>query len=408
MNDEKIRGREGKTRRLYFSDPYRCDFTAAVLKKETVGERPAVVLDQTCFYPTSGGQPSDKGILGGTEVVEVIEDGDIILHVLEEDLPATRVEGRVDWPTRFDHMQQHTGQHILSQAFDELLRGGTLSFHLGDGLSTLEIGLREISDGDLARVEDRANAVVFENRDVKTSFIRGDDIAEVPFRRPPKKEGEIRVVEVDGFDTSACGGTHCRKTGEVGLIKVIGTEKIRGNLRFSFVCGARALADFRWKDRDIRQVAALFSTSERNCVTIVEKWMMDFKAMKKRDRKIEERLAFFDAQETIKRESGPVIHGVFHDRTPGEIRSLALNIIRNGPFVVIYGTRSETQGHLVIACEESLELDMRTLIPIVEDVIPVKGGGRPSMIELVTPEKDKLAAAVAAARSFVEKTLADN
>ena len=128
MNDEKRKGRTEKTKRLDFTDPYQCDFTAAVLGRETIRELPAVVLDQTCFYPTSGGQPCDKGTLGGKEVVDVLEEEGVILHVLKEDLSAPRVEGKVDWPTRFDHMQQHTGQHILSQAFDELFEGRTLSF----------------------------------------------------------------------------------------------------------------------------------------------------------------------------------------------------------------------------------------------------------------------------------------
>ena len=168
-------------------------------------------------------------------------------------------------------MQQHTGQHVLSQAFWELLKGETLSFHMGPDVSTLEIGLKTISDSDCDRVEDRANAVVWQNREVKTYFVPEERIAEVPLRRPPKKQGLLRVVEVDGFDYSACGGTHVRRTGEIGLIKLGGIEKIRGNLRFDFLCGGRALRDYRAEDRAVRKLAAAFSCPPAEIAGQVEK-----------------------------------------------------------------------------------------------------------------------------------------
>ena len=391
-----------QTRRLYFEDAYSLEFEAVVLEKRTYEGSPAVVLDRTAFYPESGGQPWDKGTLGGVEVLKVLDLDAVILHVLRADVPAGRVRGLVDGPTRFDHMQQHTGQHILSQAFFEVLKGETLSFHLGADVSTLEIGLRAVSDADLDRVEDRANAIVREDREVKTYLVPEERIGEVPLRRPPKKQGLLRVVEVAGFDYSACGGTHCRRSGEVGLIKVLGYEKIRGNVRFDFLCGSRAVADYRVKDRGLRRIAGLFSAVPKDAAAQVEKLAADLKSLRKRSCRLEERLAAFDAQEIIRGASGRIIAAVLPDRTPEEARFLALNIIRSGAFAVVYGATGEEQAHLILARSESLTADLRLLIPVVSAVVPVKGGGGPSLVELVTPAKDKLGAAVEAARAWLE------
>ena len=383
-----------ETRRLYYEDVYLLEFDAEVVARTEHEGLPAVMLDRTAFYPESGGQPWDRGTLGGVEVVKVLDLDGTILHVLKSEIAGGAVHGRVDRPTRFDHMQQHTGQHVLSQAFYEMLKGETLSFHLGPDVSTLEIGLRAISDGEWDRIEDRANAIVWEDREVKTYFIPEEKIGEVPLRRPPKKQGLLRVVEVDGFDYSACGGTHCRRTGEIGMIKLTGIEKLRGNLRFEFRCGGRALRDYRGKDRTVRKLAGAFSCSDGDVAAQVEKLAADNKAMKKRARRLEERLAAFEAGEVIRAASGPVITGVLEDKTPDEARFLALNIIKSGEFAVVYGVRGESQGHLIAARSDSLPVDLRKLVPAVGAVVPCKGGGGPSLVELVMPEKARLQEAV--------------
>ena len=391
------------TERLYYEDAYLKEFDAAIVERREHEGLPAVVLDRTAFYPESGGQPWDKGTLDGIEVVRVVDIEGTILHVTASEVSGPAVHGAIDWPTRFDHMQQHTGQHILSQAFFEKVRGETQSFHLGEDVSTLEIGLRSISDEELDRVVDRANAVVWEDREVKSYFVPEERIHEVPLRRPPKKSGLLRVIEVAGYDYSACGGTHCRKTGEVGVIKVLGFEKIRGNLRFEFLCGGRALADHRMKDRNARRTAAGLSSSVKDTAAAVDKLAAEFKALRKRARKLEERVAYFDALEIIRTAPGPVVAGVLDDKTPEEVRFLALNIIKNGAFTVLYGAEGESQGHLIFARSDSVAGDLRELIPVIGQVVPVKGGGGPSLVELVTSEKSRLAEAVAAARSWIDE-----
>ena len=325
----------------------------------------------------------------------------VILHVLGSEIPAGPVRGRIDAATRTDHMQQHTGQHVLSQAFWELLKGETLSFHMGADVSTLEIGLKTISDADCDRVEDRANAVVWEDRPVKTYFVPEERIGEVPLRRPPKKQGLLRVVEVDGFDYSACGGTHVRRTGEIGLIRVGGTEKIRGNLRFEFLCGGRALRDYRAKDRSARKLAAAFSCPAADVAGPVEKLSAEGKALKKRARRLEERLAAFESREIIRSAAGRVIAGVLEDKTPEEARFLALAIVKGGPFAVAYGAVGESQAHVLVARSEALKTDLRQVVPVVAAVVPVKGGGGPSLVELVMADRARLGDAVDAAAAWL-------
>jgi alanyl-tRNA synthetase len=233
------------TTRLYYAEPWRREFDARVIEVRTDGARVAI-LDRSAFYPTSGGQPFDTGTLGGARVVgvEETEDG-AVLHQVDGDLEAgATVHGVIDWPRRFDHMQQHSGQHVLSAAFDRLHDARTESFHLGTDASTIDLG-RDLSTREIERAEQLANEVTWQNRPVSIRFVSEAEAARMPFRKPPAKTGRIRVIEVEDFDVSACGGTHVSRTGEVGVIAVRGWERYKGGTRVEFVCGGRALAAYR-------------------------------------------------------------------------------------------------------------------------------------------------------------------
>lgn len=383
-----------ETKRLYFEDPYQVDFEANVIEKTTCEQRPALILDRTCFYPESGGQPSDRGSINGTEVVKVVEDNETILHVLKEDILSKKIKGKVDWETRFDHMQQHAGQHILSQSFYELYKGETLSFHLGDSFSTVEIGIRKIPDEEVDSVEDFANEIVFQNREIKAYFLSEEKIKSIPLRKPPKKEGLIRVIEISDFDYSACGGTHPRRTGEIGLIKVLKWERIRDNVRFEFVCGGRALRDYSMRNILLRQVANRFTVGESGVISSIDKLFCELKDQRRKNRKIQEKILQFEAQEIIQNSKEKIITNIFTGRSPEEVRFLALNIIRTGEYVVLYGLNVEGRVHLVLACSESLGLDMRDLIPVVSPLIKGRGGGRSSLVELAGEKTENLELAI--------------
>jgi len=384
------------TKRLYFEDAYQREFEAAVVEKRDQDGKPAVVLDRTCFYPESGGQPSDQGTVDGVSVVHVLEEGAKIIHVLDKELTAPRIRGVIDWKRRFDHMQQHSGQHILSQSFVEILDGETLSFHLGEEVSTLEIGLKEISEREAGGVESRANEIVFEDREIKTCFVPDDKISTVPLRRAPKKKGLIRVVEVSGFDYSACGGTHCRRTGEIGLIKITKWDKIRGNIRFEFLCGGRALQDYTWKNRSVVATGLKLSANEKDIPASVEKMLQEIKLAKKGMRKLQEQLAVYEAQEIIQKTKGRIISQVWAEKSFEEVKLLALNIIRAGEFAVLFGIREEERNRLILASSEKLAMDMRELMPLVLSLTKAKGGGGPSLVELVLEKSTDLGAVLAA------------
>ena len=238
--------------RLYYTDPYLREFDATITRVERDAGRALVTLDRTAFYPTTGGQPFDTGTLGGFPVVDVVDDeSGSVTHAIElsgSDLSVGQaVHGTIDWPRRFDHMQQHTGQHVLSAAFERVLGAPTLSSTLGAEKSVIEVRLDQIDWRALERVEQAANAVLWDDRPLVRHWTDFEGAKQFALRKPPAVEGRIRIVEIPEWDVSACGGTHTARTGEVGTVKVVRWERVRGNLRFEFLCGGRALADHAWR-----------------------------------------------------------------------------------------------------------------------------------------------------------------
>lgn len=395
-----------RTERLYFKDPYLVEFEARVIKKiSSHGSKPALVLDQTCFYPEGGGQPEDRGTLNGIQVIAVLEENGEILHVIEKDMTSDKVLGRIDWNRRFDHMQQHAGQHVLSQCLAQLFGAETRSFHLGERTSTLEIDRRDITKEEVERVEKLANAVVFENKKIKSQFIREEEIPDVPLRRPPKKKGVIRVVEVSDFDHSACGGTHPRRTGEIGTIKIIKWEKIRNNIRLEFLCGGRALRDYIQKHNDMRHLSNRLTVDESEVLSSFEKIISELKAQKSQARKMQEKLIKYEAEKLIQETRDKIIRKIYTERTQEEIRRLALAVIKKGEFIVLFGLMGEERAHVFFACSENFDLDMRELVPVVSPLIQGKGGGRPSLVEIAGEKKEGLKSALEKAHKLMSQKL---
>ncbi|MFL6415151.1 MAG: alanyl-tRNA editing protein [Bryobacteraceae bacterium] len=225
------------TARLYYQDAYTHAFDAKVVDKTDDGKR--VYLDKTYFYPTSGGQPHDIGVLGGAPVTDVVDEGERIAHVLSAPFDGDIVSARIDWNRRFDHMQQHSGQHLLSAVFLENFGLGTLSFHMGAEVSTIELGTKELRPDQIAKTEERVNEVVRAAIPLLISFEDAESVQ--PLRKESQRTGTLRVVEIENVDRSACGGTHVRTSAEIGPVQIRGSEKVRGNVRIEFVCGTRAL-----------------------------------------------------------------------------------------------------------------------------------------------------------------------
>ncbi|HET9234146.1 MAG TPA: alanyl-tRNA editing protein [Candidatus Eisenbacteria bacterium] len=251
-----------KTRRIYHEDPEARAFDARV---ESCRPGPAgfqdVVLDQTAFYPTGGGQPHDTGLLGGRMVTDVFEEGGRIVHRIRGDAVSDRVEAEVDWRRRLDHRQQHTGQHILSRAFLDLESAMTVGFHLGQDTCTIDLD-REVTEEGISNGERRANEVVLSDVDIVDRWY--EDPSQLPsgLRKEPAQDGPIRILFIGTFDATPCGGTHCRRSGQVGQIKVLGSERRRGGSRIEFVCGYRALEDYGRRHKALQDAARMLSTED--------------------------------------------------------------------------------------------------------------------------------------------------
>jgi len=258
------------TERLYYNDSYLTEFRARVVDvspDDASPDRQRVYLDRTAFYPTSGGQPFDTGELGGLKVVEVADEGDRIAHVLAGALPGTEVDGRIDRERRFDHMQQHSGQHLLSAVLIELFDVPTVSFHLGAETCTIDV-TGTLDAEQLREAEQRANHIVFENRPVAVSF--QDSADDLGLRKPTEREGLVRIVSIQNLDRSACGGTHVRATGEIGPILLRKLDRVRGNMRIEFLCGSRSIARARADFDALSKIARIFSSPLDETPALVE------------------------------------------------------------------------------------------------------------------------------------------
>ncbi len=280
------------TDRLYYTDAYQTEFDADVTACAPAGDRFAVTLSATAFYPTSGGQPHDLGQLGGRAVMDVVDDEDgRLVHLVEGPLDiGARVHGAIDWVRRFDHMQQHTGQHVLSAAFETICKARTESFHLGTASATIDLG-RPVSAQEIAAAEDDANRVVWQDREVRVRFVSAEEAATLPLRKESGRTGTLRLVDVTDYDLSACGGTHVARTGGIGVISVTGWEKFKGGTRVEFRCGVRALTQLReWRDTLAATNRAL-SVSAVELAPAIERLQGENKALARTVRTLQEQLA---------------------------------------------------------------------------------------------------------------------
>ncbi len=281
------------TARLYYGDSYLREFRAMVVGRSSDGCR--LYLDRTAFYPASGGQPNDTGSLGGVPVLDVIEEGERIAHVTASPVHHSQVDGRIDWERRLDHMQQHTGQHLLSAVLIEQYGIHTVSFHLGEAASTIDVEAGTLSAEQVEAAERRANEVVTENRAVTVEFEQASEAEGL--RRASERTGAIRIVSIDGLDRSACGGTHVRATGEIGPIFIRKLERIRGNVRIEFLCGFRALRRARADFDALSAVARIFSAQLDQAPVLAAAQAEALQKAEKTRRRIAAELARFKGRE---------------------------------------------------------------------------------------------------------------
>ena len=386
------------TRRLYYKDAYRTEFDATVLRSMSAeSDATGVILDQTCFYPTSGGQPCDRGTLEGESVLDVSEQNGDIVHWIAGRLQGTSVHGRIVWPRRFDHMQQHTGQHILSQAFLKLLGAQTVGFHLGDESSTIDLDRGDLDTAETDSVQDMANQTVFENRPVLTQFVKPGDLARFKLRKPPVVEHDIRIVEIEGFDCSPCGGTHCARTGEVGPIAIRKREQRGQETRIEFLCGWRAVRDYQWKTGAVNELALAFSVKDKELPVAVHRLIEEASDHRRMGRRLKDELLTAEATSALSeaRVSNDVIVVVraFADRDPQEVHRLAQLLTEGQRTIALLGVSGE-RARLFFARTEDLEADMAALLKSTCLDFGGGGGGQPSLAQGGGLPGDKLSKAL--------------
>lgn len=287
------------TERIYYSDPSCRAFAAVVSRSFDREGRHAVVLDRTAFYPTSGGQPFDTGWLDSIEVLDTIDEGDDVVHIVASPIQqGIRVHGEVDWARRSDHMQQHTGQHVLSAAFDRLFQNRTTSFHMGADVATIDLA-RELPPADVERAVDEANHIVWDDRPVSIRFVSEAEAARLPLRKEAVRSGPLRLIEVEDFDLSACGGTHVSRTGSIGTIAVLGTERFKGGMRVTFACGARALRALRTYRDAVAGSVRLLSVLPQELPGAIERLQTEAKELRRTAGRFQQSLAVHEASRLL-------------------------------------------------------------------------------------------------------------
>ena len=362
------------------------------------------MLDQTAFYPEGGGQPWDLGRINDCNVIKVLEEDGIIYHYLNKSVIEKEVKCQLDWNRRIDHMQQHLGQHILSGAFEQVLDGETVGFHLGQDNVTIDIALKDITQENLYRVEDLANEVIQRNLEVKTYIVDKVNINQLPMRKPPKVDEDIRIVEVHGTDYSGCGGTHPKFTGEVITVKITGIEKTRGNVRVEFLCGKRALMDYRQKNKVILESSSLLSrpfTELRDGIVVIKEQVKelsrDNKLLKQELNQYKAEASYTNAPEYrgIK-----VVKEIFVNEDFSDIASLASSIANKESVVVLYANKGQ-KAQLIFTCSTDADLDMNSILKETLPMINGTGGGNKFRAQGGAPSGDNLEEAMELAFSKI-------
>ncbi len=369
------------TERIYYDDSFLREFDAHVLRCDVAGEQFHVILDRTAFYPASGGQPFDTGKLNEAQVLEVVdrEDGDIV-HVTDREVAVGPVQGVIDWARRFDHMQQHTGQHLLSAAFIELFKFQTVSFHLGRDIATIDLAAPSMVPRYLQEAEWRVNEIIFEDRAIAVSYATAAQLAESGVRKEVKREGALRVIAVEGFDRQPCGGTHLARTGQAGMLLIRKFERQKQNWRVEFVCGGRALAAARGDFATLSAAAAEFGCGAAEVPAMVRKFGEERKSSQRAAKKMQERLVELEARELLAAvepsSSGDVkrvVRRVFKDVDGGYL-SLLANRLAAEPGVRAF-LATELGGAIVFAQSQGMDGDMGALLRETVSVAGGKGGG---------------------------------
>ncbi|NOT28617.1 MAG: phosphoesterase [Acidobacteria bacterium] len=395
------------TERIYYLDAYCRTFDTRVARALQHEGRPAVVLDRTAFYPTSGGQPFDVGRLGGARVLDTVDLEDEIVHVISQPLEAgAEIDAEIDWNRRFDHMQQHTGQHVLSAAFDRLFDNRTVGFHMGADVSTIDLA-REATPEDVERAVDEANRIVWEDRPVTIRFASQEEVSTLALRKESQREGTLRLVEVADFDLSACGGTHVTRTGAIGMIAVLSGERVRGGLRVTFACGGRALTTLRlYRDAVTGSVRSL-SVLPAELPAAVERVQKEARDVRKQLKGVQDQLAVHEAERlgalAVPVGTASLLVEIVSGWEPAALKGLTSAVTTNRQVCAALLSPGPPVS-IVLSCSAGVAVDVNACLQELLRQFGGKGGGKRDLAQgggLTAPVET----VAAAARAILESKL---
>lgn len=376
------------TRRLYYDDSYCTSFEARVKAVAEHEGRTAVELDSTCFYPTSGGQPFDTGTLGGVRVLDVLVQNDVLLHVLQSNpgiTPGSSIAGSIDWERRYDHMQQHSGQHLLSQVFYRLYGYETVSVHFGASESTLDLDAGTVEADQIAAAEQEANRLAYTALPISAYLVAEDELAAIPLRRPPKVSGLIRIVEIEGYDYSACGGTHVDTTAELAPLKIVRQERRRGQTRLTFLCGQRAYGDYAEKHRLLVESANLFSNEIGAVPGLIQRALDQNRDLQRQVDALTEQIIGYESSALLAsaRTAGAVrvVSRLYPDRSVDALKQTAA-LLRSQPgTLALLGTQAGGKLTLLFARSDDVSIHAGNLLRATLNAFGGSGGGRPEIAQ---------------------------
>jgi len=382
--------------KLYYQDAYIHSFSTKVENQEKDEEGNwYVILQQTAFYPTGGGQPHDIGTIGDRKVVNVEEINGEIRHYLERPLSGekTDVEGKIDWKRRFDHMQQHAGQHILSAAFDSLFQYKTVSFHLGIETLTIDIDTEQLSEAEAMKAEELANQIILENRPIVTKWVSEAELSQYSLRKETKVKEDIRLVIIPDFDYNGCGGTHPKATGEVKAIKILNWERQKKNIRVQFVCGNRVLTQLQQKQNVLTSLTKLLNAPEKDMEQAVQRILENGRGLEKALDEAKDTLLEYEANDLIGAHENKIVSKIFQNRSIQELQKLARLITAKDDSGLVYlVSKNENRLQLVCARGTARTESMKKLLGEVLPLINGKGGGNDAFAQgggeaVITGEK---------------------
>ena len=368
-------------------NPYLKELDAFIIDKKKKDNTYHIKLDKTIFYPhLSGGQPGDQGTINGIEVLESYEENDDIIHVLKQDIKENKVQISIDFDNRLDMMQQHTGQHLLSSCFYRLFDAQTVGFHVGHDYVTIDVTMSELTEEDAEKIEIMANKIIWSNFNIKSYFPSQERLKKLPLRKMPTVTKNIRIVEIDGFDYSPCGGTHLKSTGELGMIKIRKWEKYKGNIRVEFFCGNRALKDYTWKNKYIKTLSLMLSSLDKDLLTKVKKLYDDKNALEKETRELREDLNKIKGDEFLKsakqNEKVNFIVKILENTSLLEVSFISSYLNNNNKNLVqIYGLKSQDKGQFYITKTKDVNINILDTFKTVSSKVNIKGGGNPNSIQ---------------------------